>query len=176
MARKYWLTVHWPQPIDSDSEIDLDVYLLAKYQTIGTRLKVGDYVWIYETKGGPSTILKSSKKKIRRQIGRRSVVALTKVRNPLHQIKEFRKETKDQSKRWWRWKAELTNTTLSGFFSYKKLNRLLHYKPTYTLYGFGEEHSGLKEISEETHEKILKAFKKSHLQQCRSLRVYQHAV
>ena len=157
--RKYWVTTHWPSEIGAS--LNYGVYLYDGTQSVGADVEIGDRVWIYQSKGGRLVVRErpnGSKYKNKRQLGKEGVIALVEVVGKLHDIGGTPQKYDDGSVRWWRWKADTRLINQSGFVLRKELNILLGYKPEYGLRAFGKKNSGLKQISEDIHQKILRVF------------------
>jgi hypothetical protein len=57
---RYWLTVHWPHPVDEDADHDWFIYLQERYKAKGQLLSAGDMVAFYETAKGKAHRRKGS--------------------------------------------------------------------------------------------------------------------
>jgi len=159
---KYWITTHWPPEIGKS--FNCNIYLYHGTQSVGADIEPDDRVWIYESKGGRLEMREQpdgSKYPVKRQRGREGVIALAEVIDTLRDVGGYPKEYNDGSKVWWRWKAESRLLNQSGFIPRKELNVLLDNDPNYGLRAFGTQHSGLKQISEEQHNKLLDAFNRN---------------
>jgi len=157
--RNYWITTHWPPEIDK--EADFGIFLYEGSQKVGTDIRPGDRVWIYQSRSGRKISREKpdgSTYKKKRQQGKEGVVTLMEVVSELHDIDRQPEKYDDGSERWWRWKADTKLINQSGFTSRIELNRIMDYKSNYNYRAFGDSHSGLKRISIEMHEKILHAF------------------
>ena len=64
---------------------------------------------------------------------------------------------------WWRYRAKTRSANSSGFLPRLEVNALLGYSERYVFRGFGDERSGLKQITEETFDRIHSAFNASAL-------------
>jgi len=160
--RSYWITTHWPPEIGKS--LDYAVYLCDGDQSVGSDMKEGDRVWIYQSKGGRLVIRQrpdGSEYCPKRILGREGVIALVEVITPLHDIGGKPERYDDHTEGWWRWKAETRLINLSGFVPRRDLNLLLEYQPNYGFRGFGQKKSGLMQIDETLHKMILQEFKKN---------------
>ena len=157
----YWITTHWPpfekdkpKPSSPDPEYHYRVSLPNGRQNAGQELSEGDLVFIYESKTGRP--LKSGGKYAP---GRKGVIALV---SPLTSILEKpdgeSEEYQDGSSICWKWQAR-TQVKKLGFCSHDNVCSILGYKRGYTFHGFGDQHSGLKRIDEETFKALLKCFR-----------------
>jgi hypothetical protein len=64
----------------------------------------------------------------------------------------------DGSTMWWRYCAPTRSVNSAGFIARREVNALLGYTETHVFHGFGQDHSGLREISEEIFNRIFAAF------------------
>ena len=159
MKRNYWLTTHWPPEIDTPA--DFSVYLYHGTQQVGTDIKRGDRVWIYQSKSGRKVVrenIDGSKEKVKREQGKEGVVALMEVVSKIHDSDRQPEKYEDGSEKWWRWRADTKLINQSGFIPRIELNPIMGYKLRYNYHVFGDGRSGLKRISMETHEAILETF------------------
>jgi len=157
--RNYWITTHWPPEVGE--KIDYSVYLFEGNQNVGSDIRPGDRVWIYESKGGRKIVRKSadgSEDRRSRQKGKEGVIALAEIVTELRDIGGSPEKYADGTERWWHWKADTRLINQSGFVPRQKLNVILRYKCNNPLKGFGDQNSGLKRISEDVHKKILQVF------------------
>jgi hypothetical protein len=158
----YWINSHWPPflkhkptPTSRDPEYHYRVYLPDGRQDAGQALARGDLVFIYETKWG-----RPRKDRQRyAEPGRQKIIALVSVRTPIRpKLDEKREEYTDGSAILWKWQAR-TQVKKPGFCSHNDVCRILGYKIGYTFHGFGDQHSGLKRIDEETYKALLKCLR-----------------
>jgi hypothetical protein len=162
----YWITTHWPPEIGSN--VDYSIYLFEGKQKVGSAIKPGDRVWIYESRGGRKVVRKSSdglEYRIKRSKGKEGIIALAEVRTELRNIGGSPEKYEDGSERWWRWKAGAQLINRSGYVSRQNLNKILNYKSNNYLKGFGDGNSGLKKISKKTYSYILEEFNKNQPQE-----------
>ena len=158
----YWITTHWPPEIDEQPYVG--IFLYDGSQQVGTDIKVGDRVWIYQSKTGRRIVREKpdgSKYKNKRKEGKEGVVALMEVVSELHESREKPEKYENGTERWWRWKADTRLINQSGFVPRIELNKIMNYKSNFHYRGFGDNHSGLKKISSDIHEKILQSFNKN---------------
>jgi len=163
MAR-YWITTHWPPEIIGGTFIDYGVYLYDGTQSVGVDIELGDRVWIYQSKGGKAVLREQtdgSKYKSKREQGKEGVIALTEVVNKLHDMGGEPEEYVDHTRRWWRWKADTRLINQSGFIPRRELGILLYNSPNCPFHGFGTKRSGLKQIGEDVHKKLLDSFNRN---------------
>jgi hypothetical protein len=154
MARNYWLTMHWP-PLSGEQN-DWGVYLTNENKKKADGMRIGDYVWIYQTAKGPVSY-NMAKKRVPYERGRKGVIALVKVAREMKPIRKLSKINKDGKKFWWTWKFDVKLVRNSGFVSCKILNGIMGYKPGCCYRGFS-----LKSIEHETHEKVMDAYAANH--------------
>ncbi len=170
----YWLTTHWPrikdQPIDKPR---FGVWVQQNKRHLIDRVSAEDLVFIYESRSGPTvvrTYIDGSTKHIPRRRGREGIVALVQVTDVASEPDDSEPEQfADGRKAWWRYCAPTRSVNSAGFIPRRKLNSLLGYAPHYVFHGFGEEHSGLKEISGDLFDRMLSEFKASALEDEREL-------
>ncbi len=152
----YWITSHWPPFADDkptlsspDPEYHYRVYLPDGRQSAGRELRKGDLLFIYESKTGRP--LKSER---RYASGRMGVIALVSaLTSILEKPNEEPEEYMDGSSICWKWQAE-TKVKKLGFCSHDNVCRILRFKKGYTFHGFGDQHSGLKKLSEKQFESL----------------------
>lgn len=160
--RSYWITTHWPPEIGTS--LDYAVYLCDGDQSVGSDMEPGDRVWIYQSKGGRLVVRRrpdGSEYLAKRKSGREGVIALVGVTGPLRDIGGQPERYNDDTRGWWRWKADTRLINQSGFVPRRELNVLVGYQPNYGFRGFGQKKSGLKQIHESLHEVILQEFNRN---------------
>jgi len=160
----YWITSHWPpfaedkpRPSSPDPEYHYQVYLPDGRQSAGREFREGDLVFIYESKTGSP--LKSGRKYA---LGRKGVISLVRALESINEKPDAEPdEYADGSRILWKWQAR-TKKKESGFCSHDDVCKVLKYKKSYTFHGFGDQHSGLKKLSEKQFEALADCFRKSH--------------
>jgi hypothetical protein len=165
----YWLTTHWPhtqdQPIDKPRK---GVWVQDSKRHLIDRVSTNDLVFIYESRSGPTvvrTYVDGSTKHIARRRGREGIVALVQVTDVASEPDDSQPERfADGRKAWWRYCAPTRSVNSAGFMPRQKLNSLLGYARNYVFRGFGEEHSGLKEISSDLFHRLLPEFESAALE------------
>jgi len=162
----YWLTTHWPR--NKDQSIDKPrsgVWVQENKRHLIDRVAPDDLVFIYESRSGPTVVRKyadGSTKRIPRHRGREGIVALVEVTEVASQPDDSQPEQfADGRKAWWRYRAPTRSVNSAGFIPRRRVNSLLGYARNYVFHGFGEEHSGLKEISSDLHNRLLSEFEAS---------------
>ena len=159
---RYWLTTHWP-PREGDSPGSTSgIWLPDGRHAPGVRIAAGDLVAIYETASGRALVRQTAdgdNQRVRCQQGREGVIALgrltaTLTADPDAEVEEY----VDGSKIWWRWFAPVEILSTTGFVPRAALLAILGYKATYNFRGFGESKSGLKELSEDTFQRLRSTF------------------
>lgn len=155
-----WINSHWPPflehkptPTSPDPEYHYRVYLPDDRQDAGQALAKNDLVFIYETRTGRT--LKNGRKYAP---GRQGVVALVRTLTPILETNEEPEKYADGSVLCWKWQARAQVKEL-GFCSHDDVCRILRYSQNWTLRGFGDQHSGLKRIDEETYKALLKCLR-----------------
>ena len=158
----YWITTHWPRRQDqSVIEPRSGVWVKDKQRQLIDRVHPGDLVFIYESKSGPAveTYVNGSVKVLHRHPGREGIVALVQVTEAAEQPQgSVPEHYADGSSLWWRYRARTRSVNSAGFIPRRNVNLLLGYAENNFLHGFGEKHSGLKEISEELYKRLFKEF------------------
>jgi hypothetical protein len=156
----YWITTHWPQR--EGEPIDTCVWVQDGKEHLIDRLVPGDGVFIYESKSGPTVLRQyadGTTKRLRCRHGREGIVALVQVAEKAYQPEESRPEQyPDGSTMWWRYCAPTRPANSAGFLSRVQAAGLLGFSDRYPFRGFGDEHSGLKLVSEATFDRIRDAY------------------
>ncbi len=155
----YWITTHWPRMRGiPSSEPYFGVWVQEDKWHIIERIAPGDLVLVYETASGPSIVSRNSagvESIRRRQIGRGGIVAVLQVMDHASQPPDTqREEYADGTSAWWRYCAPTTSLDSGGFIPRLEVNQLLGYREIFNLHGFGDEHSGVKQIPSELFERI----------------------
>jgi hypothetical protein len=153
----YWMTTHWPPKESEQDEVAGGVWLPDGRESAGQDLTAGDRVVIYQTRSGPVELRRTpegKEKKIRCVNGAEGIIAITKVKGPL--LANGRPDPTTylgrQKAIWWRWFAPVEILTRTGFVPRAEVNNALGYKPGWSLFGFGDRHSGLKRLSEQEYQ------------------------
>ncbi len=159
----YWITTHWPRREDeSIDEPHSGVWVQDGKQHLIDRVAPGDLVFIYESRSGPAALreyVDGTTRRIACRQGREGIVALVEVTDRAFQPEDSRPERYDDGTTlWWRYCAPTRSANSSGFLSRIEVAALLAYSERYVFRGFGDEHSGLKKITEETFNRIRDAF------------------
>jgi hypothetical protein len=159
----YWITTHWPRREDeSVDEPHNGVWVQDGQQQVIDRVAPGDLVFIYESKFGPTVLRQyadGTTKRLRCRQGREGIVALVEVTSKAFESEESRPEQHaDGSTMWWRYCAPTQSANSAGFLPRVDAARLLGFSDRYPFRGFGDGHSGLKWISEESYNDIRNAY------------------
>jgi hypothetical protein len=157
--RRYWFTVHWPP--EKGQQRDFGVFLAEGTQTAGRKIGPGDYVWVYESKGGRAKLRTGADgagRPVGYEEGKRGVVGLSQVKAPLSRLDVTKDFYSDGSSKLWNWYVDAKPLRMSGFVPLKRVNEILDYKPNYGMRGFGNK-TGLREINESTHFALLEAYR-----------------
>jgi hypothetical protein len=149
----YWLTTHWPRPKGTPaSEPYADVWVKDGQWNVIEQLTPGDLVFIYESESGPLPLRRnidgstSARQKAR---GRAGIVALVRVIQQANQPPESRMEDYDNGEQmWWRYCAPTEPVNSGGFIPRSIFLPVLGYQVRWNLHGFGDNHSGVKRLSE----------------------------
>ncbi|MBU1635182.1 DUF91 domain-containing protein [bacterium] len=149
---KYWLTTHWPPTIDNKDEVGSGIWLPEDRASAGKRIEPGDLVAVYESQSGKKilkTFSDGHKETIPRIGGRKGIILYGEVLSKISAQQEYPREYyADGTDIWWKWYAPVKILSQSGFLSNKDLCNILGFSKNYSFHGFGEEHSGLKEITQ----------------------------
>ncbi|GFE60798.1 hypothetical protein [Geobacter sp. AOG2] len=162
----YWLTTHWP-PYEGDpaDQVSGGVWVPDGREAAATGFAEGDVVFIYHPRSGRTLIetLSDGTERLRRcQKGREGVVAVGIVDSPLKSLDDEPKERyTNGTETWWRWYAPVTLQSRSGFIPRERLATALGYKSNYNLRGLGEKHSGLKMLTFQEYETLLRLYRES---------------
>jgi hypothetical protein len=148
----YWLTTHWPRPQDTPaSEPYADVWVKNGQLKVIRKLDAGDMIFIYESKSGPLPLRHNpdgSTYKAPRAAGKEGIVALVRVTHPAKQPSDSVEAQYDNGqKMWWRYRAPTEPVNSGGFIPRTVFLPLIGQNPAYTLRGFGENHSGVKQLT-----------------------------
>lgn len=163
---RYWITTHWPRRENEGPSRLSGIWLPDGRHAPGARIAPGDLVAIYESKTGRTLVQQTAKggmSRIRCRKGRQGVIAIGRVTaevaaDPAARVEKY----SDGSKIWWRWHAPVEVVATTGLLERPALLPLLGYKPNYNLHGFGEQSSGLKELSESEFTAVCEAFAGAH--------------
>jgi Endonuclease NucS len=159
----YWMTTHWPRKENESTESSrYGVWVQDNKRHLIDRVSLGDLVFIYETRSGRSvvrTYTDGSTRTFARHQGSEGIVALVEVIEAAFELDDSEEERyTDGSKAWWRYCAPTRSINSSGFIPRPEVNAILGYSENNVFRGFGEEHSGLKEIPEEVFDRLLNRF------------------
>jgi hypothetical protein len=165
----YWLTTHWPKKKGpAPPKPPRGVWVQENKRHLIDRVSRGDLVFVYESLTGPTEVrsyVDGTTQRFPRRRGRQGVVALIEVTDVASQPEGSKPEQfADGREVWWRYSAPTKSVNSAGFISRKQLNAILNYAPNYVFHGFGEEHSGLKEISKAVFDRLLSEFNASTVQ------------
>jgi hypothetical protein len=160
---RYWITTHWPCRRDqSTNQPQNGIWVKNENRTVIDRVAPGDLVFLYETKSGRDILRNNadgSTTQISRHPGAEGIVALAEVTRRAFEPENSRpEECANGTKLWWRYYAPTQSVDSSGFISRTELNSVLGYAPANVLRGFGEQNSGLKEISKDVYEQLRSRF------------------
>ena len=161
----YWITTHWPPRVDDETETGIGVWLPDGRQQAAYDMQPGDYIAIYESKSGRAEIRErqdGSTIKVACKPGREGMICYGIVDSNISAIPDSQTQKyADGSEIWWRWHTSVSVLSRSGFVKRTDLLHILEYKTTYNLRGFGENHSGLKKITESEFNSLVEAFHSS---------------
>jgi hypothetical protein len=155
----YWITTHWPFPADEDSsQIHEGVYVADGNRHVVKDMKEGDLVFIYET-GTGRPFKGEDNTTVYYHAGREGIVELAEIESEIYPV-EYSKPTKyaNGTQIWWKYCADTKPLNTRGFIPREWLNKVLNYRPNNLLRGFGDYHSGVKQLSEEQFNALLAQF------------------
>jgi len=160
---RYWITTHWPRKRDeSTNQPQNGIWVKDENRTVIDRVAPGDLVFLYETKSGPDVLRNNadgSKRRISRHPGAEGIVVLAEVTERAYEPENSSaEEYADGTELWWRYYAPTRSVNSAGSISRVELNSVLGYSTNNVLHGFGEQNSGLKEISEDVYEQLRTRF------------------
>ena len=168
----YWLTTHWP-PRENEVKQDPPGVWLPNdgREKAGTELRAGDYVLIYESRSGRTEIRESvdgTTCRVKSLPGRERVIAITCALEPVQRKPGIPVATYvDGTRIHWCWQARTELVSSNGSVPRHELNRILGYKASYNLRGFGDLKSGLKLLTKTECDQLIAVFKsnasQSHL-------------
>jgi hypothetical protein len=94
--------------------------------------------------------------------GKEGIVALVRVRDFAQQPPDSVEAQFDNGqKMWWRFRAPTEPVNSGGFIPRTKFLPIIGLKPTYNLRGFGENHSGIKQLSSQQFTTLRKMYEES---------------
>lgn len=160
---KYWVTTQWPHSKDEDiDEIHYGIYIPNGRESSVREMHPGDIVFIYESKTGRIEnrhMLDGTIEHISRYQGKEGIVSIVRVTSDVFEnVDSEPTEYTNRTTIWWRYTATTEHITSHGFISREQVNRLLGYESNYNLRGFGDMHSGIKEIARTQGEKLIQLF------------------
>ncbi len=160
--RNYWITVHWPHRLGDDETEHSGVYIPDGREYAVAELKEGDYVLIYESLNGRNEIERyadGTTEIYKHQSGKQGIVAIVKTTSKVKENQNSEEsEYTDGTTIWWRWYAETESIRQSGFVAREDVNNVLGYAHNFSFRGFGDAHSGVKKITEEEFNELVKIF------------------
>jgi len=160
---KYWLTTHWPPRKGEENKYGTGIWLKDGQERFGKDINKGDFLLIYESKTGrveERFDANGNKIVISCHAGRQGIVEVGKIKTLLYAYPNKPKQKyTDGTEAWWRWHAESSVITKSGFVSRTQINKVLNFKTNYVYKGFGAGHTGLSEITKSQFEELISLFK-----------------
>jgi len=147
VARKYWLTVHWP-PHHGENDSNPYVWLQEGKERTVAGMSKGDYVAVYEYATGPSELVDGVWRHRRR--GAQAIIYYGRVTEIFPHVGEQRI--------FWRYGGEYPMTWICyaelkiigrGGVGRVEVNRILGHGDDSLLRGFGPDNSGLMQVSRE---------------------------
>ncbi len=162
----YWLTTHWPrQQGTPTSEPYADVWVKDGQWDVIKQLDPEDLVFIYESRSGPLPLGHNpdgSTYKLRKAQGKEGIVALVSVKESAQQPPDSVPAQYDNGQQmWWRFRAPTESINSGGFIPRTNFLPVIGQKPTYNLRGFGENHSGVKQLTARQFTTLRKMYEES---------------
>ena len=148
----YWLTTHWPRPQGTpNSEPYADVWVKDGQWNVIKRLAPGDLVFIYESRSGPLPLghkPDGSTYVLPKAEGRAGLVALVRVVECAIEPPDSVERPYDNGEvMWWRYRVPTEPVNSGGFLTREEFLPVLGYNANWNLHGFGDNHSGVKELT-----------------------------
>ena len=162
--RRFWLTTHWP-PFEDEPEDHVagGIWVPDGREKAAAALATGDRVLIYHSESGRTEVYQDAsgaRHERARRHGRGGIVAVGEALvgvqcDPNVATTRY----KDGTSARWCWHASVAVLSRSGFVPRAEINKALGYAANYNLRGFGDSHSGLKELDQATYEMLLALFR-----------------
>ena len=124
-------------------------------------MEPGDYVAVYETKTGPTEIDTQADGKIsemHRKPGRQGMICYGTVDSRISASPDEPVKYKDGTEVFWRWHAPVSIVSRTGFVALRDVLTILGYDSGYNLHGFGDYRSGLKKITKQQFDALVRGF------------------
>ena len=160
MARKYWLTVHWPRRVE-ENDYDNCVYLQECFveRGVGACMSPGDMVAVYEYSGVPTPPeIDDNGQLVQRAPGAQGIIWYGRVVEPCPDRTPFQVNHEGDVVRAWICWREVKIVNRNGLVRRQVLNPILQYADGYNFHGFAGG-AGLKKITREEFEAIRAAFR-----------------
>ena len=156
----YWLNIHYPpllrdKPTPSSQAPNWynHVFLPDGREAAGDDLDAEDYIFIYETKTGRPRADREPYCE-----GMQGIIALVRAQGPILERRSDPEVYADGTSTDWKWQAP-TQTLEWGCCSRQDVCEALSYSQNWTLHGFGDLHSGLKKLTPDEYEGLLRRFR-----------------
>jgi hypothetical protein len=143
----YWMTTQWPnyQGESSMEDPHEGVWVQAQVKSVLDGCTEGDIVFIYESSSGPIRLEGTTK--VYPYKGKMAIVDIVKVSSAVAQNPKI-DHYENRDKIWWRYYRETEAIKhLDAPILLPMVNKTLGYLPNNVLRGFGDKHSGLKELT-----------------------------
>src|SRR5262245_33296100 len=142
---QYWLTTRYPSPDGPEEHPNISVYD-GVHDHVVDRIQPGDWVFVYETRTGPTTIGDDSQRYRGGREGREGIVALSRVTSPLEKKDDNWVTYADKPRKNWCWRAATSSKEkFDGFVARRDVCRIMGWKLDFKLRGLGRG-SGVIEI------------------------------
>jgi len=93
--QRFWVTIHWPHPVNPADEHEWFVYLQHQYKAKGEQVSPGDMVVFYETGKGKPHHRNGTSELVRLKKGRKAVIGIAEAAGHLresttgHKVREY---------------------------------------------------------------------------------------
>ena len=160
---KYWLTTQWPYRDDQPNrEPRTGVFVQEDKVHVMRYMAPGDKVLVYETVSGPLVINNDTGRQVPCRRGRAGIIAILEIIGEREDATgPFHNEYADGKTRFWKHMAPAKILDSKGFVPLPSVLKALNYKPGGNLRGFGDDHSGLKQIDKTAFDELSLEFKKN---------------
>lgn len=155
----YWITTQWPLEVGETRRFAVWLPDDGR-QNAGQDLEVGDLVHVYESRTGRARLDRQSRLPVTRQKGTAGLIATIELETRLiEQMDAQRHDYDDGSRIRWGFRANGRPAIAGGFVPRRLVNLALGYKPDYNLHGFGDQHSGLKRLTDSQYRQLEALFR-----------------
>jgi hypothetical protein len=162
--KSYWFTTHWPHRVDQDDIHHRNIYLQEGKERVGSGIRAGDEVMIYESRTGDAIVIADphgGTRIVKRKPGRMGIATVAEVAGRLEErpVDERVEHYVSGRTRNWKWMAPTRAHFSNGFVPLKDVLRILDLSPNYNMFGFGDANSGLRRIERWQFDELLSIFR-----------------